>query len=112
MAVELPVFEELDRAFVFQCRLSALERAEVPPDASLRIDLPRVQPIFARFQLANHSDLPGSELTHRRPFHFTEYRSPTMAGELRGFSHLADAGSDPPPSRRHVQEMRRFIRIC
>jgi hypothetical protein len=31
------VFEELDRAFVFQRRLSALERAQVPPDAGLRI---------------------------------------------------------------------------
>jgi len=111
MAVNLPMFEELDRSFVFLRRFSALERAEVPPSPTLRIDLPRVKSIFARFQLPNHADFqsgptrrnhsPCAEYIPRPPFvlfvDLHELREQVhrssitpFVDELRGFLHFLD----------------------
>src|SRR6266496_1285064 len=48
-------FEELYRAFVCLRLLTGSERAQVAAFAGSWIFLARVQPVFTRFQLANHS---------------------------------------------------------
>jgi hypothetical protein len=52
------VFEELNGALVFFRRAPGPESAEVPPPAGLGIDLPRIEPIFARCELSNHLTAP------------------------------------------------------
>jgi hypothetical protein len=59
------VFEELDGPFMFFRRASTLERPEIPPAATLRIDLPRIEPIFAGLQFADHDGSPR-KLNHVR----------------------------------------------
>ena len=83
--------EVLNVAFVLLGRPAAVERAEIPPLAGLRILLPRIQPIFSGRQLPDHAldleELLGARLTasvdiHRRG---------------RGMAIAAARGGSPPP---------------
>ena len=53
----LATFEELDRALVTFRGDTRRERAQIAASSRPRIDVPRVEAVFARFQLPNHSPL-------------------------------------------------------
>src|SRR4051794_5429393 len=55
----VPVLEELDGALVLLGRLPGGERAEVPPLAGPGVHLPRVQPVLAGLEFANHVSAPA-----------------------------------------------------
>ena len=60
--------EILHRFFVLLCRGARLKRAEVSPFSCLRIFLPRVQAITARFKFSDHELLSGGHRLCRRGF--------------------------------------------
>src|SRR5262249_36307047 len=49
-----PALEELHRALMLLGRLPASKRAEIAPLAGARVLLARIEPVLARFQLADH----------------------------------------------------------
>jgi len=53
----LATFEELDRALVLLRSGARRERAQIATSSRPRIDFPRVEAVFARFQPPNHSSL-------------------------------------------------------
>jgi hypothetical protein len=55
--LSLSVLEELNRPLVLLRGASGLERTEVPPPATIGVDLSRVEAVLARFQLTNHAYL-------------------------------------------------------
>ena len=60
-------FEVLDLPFVLFRRLSGRERSEVLPLPGLFVLLPRVQPIFAALELADHGSPPAKGCAKRMP---------------------------------------------
>lgn len=58
----LTMFIELDSALVRLRFLPAGKSAKIAPLAGLRVLLARIQPVFTRFELTNHSVLPLSVL--------------------------------------------------
>src|SRR5439155_14683773 len=80
--------DELHGALVGLRRLARLERSEVPPLPGLGVGLPRIEPVFARLQLANHlhlrrltcltvSDAPGIRWAAERSKEMVPPRSPS-----------------------------------
>ena len=61
-----PALEELDRALVSLGGGTARECPEITSPAGFRILLPRIEPILARRELADHDPALSTSLTHRQ----------------------------------------------